>query len=477
MADDLHGYPTLPRTTGVTCQGMNLAHPSSRSLKDSERLSLLRGRAVVALVTFDSVRKDYVGCYREGATGKTTTPFLDALASRGMVYSSAFSHGGGTPEAFPSIMASVLPPYSLGERHVKGKRTIATILKESEFETGGFHSNPFLSSAHGYGEGFDEFFEGESRAPGLVPPPLRRAYDGARVLLNRAPITDGLEVTSRAISWLKGTRGPAFLWLHFMDTHFPYLPTSNEIGLGASIRSRATWASLMSRRIQYRIGEVSQSTRREVLRSYEACVSRVDQCISRLFSESRRLFDSQLFILTSDHGESFWEDGRFGHIGLHDRILNVPLILYSNTLNPCVVKGTVAHSDILPTICSFTGNPVPQGIIGSTLPVRQEDQRGQERLVVCTSIDPPLNRRLVGVRGQRFKYLRELNLKAEIQVSERLLSLQDSAEVNAGPEHGLEMERLRRYLLASYSHASPGAGFLVNDESEITARLKSLGYE
>jgi arylsulfatase A-like enzyme len=439
------------------------------------------GTSLILLITSDSVRRDFMGPYQEpGKTGHTT-PFINSLAQTGLKYTNAFSHGGGTPESFPSIMASVPPPFRLNDRQVSGRLTVARLLRESGFSTAGFHSNPFLSSAFGYNEGFQEFFDGRPAQLSAFPRSVQLLYSGANLLLNRAPIVDGYQISRRAISWLKTIRGSAFLWVHFMDTHFPYMPYSSEVGLVNSLRNRAIWEVLMAQRVQYRNSAVSQSTRETILKGYRACVERVDRCVSFLLSKASALFDNRLVIFTSDHGESFWEDGSFGHTGLHDRILRVPLILNSNRLAaPAVIRGMVALSDIFPTICSFIDQIPPKGLIGQPMiSTKKEVVSSSERIVLCSSIDPPLNRRLVGARGLAHKYIREMTLDSDVPVSEKLVWLDnDSESMDVQYQHPREFAFLRKVVTSAYTQTVATTGVLSErDEQKIRARLRSLGYE
>jgi arylsulfatase A-like enzyme len=377
-------------------------------------------------------------------------------------------------------MASSKPPINLSDRHVKGKMKIASLLKELGFSTGGFHSNPFLSSEYGYGEGFDEFFEGPRHDK--IPHAVQSALYGFGVARNKAPITDGEEISRRASVWLGNTRGSAFLWVHFMDTHFPYIPYAHEFGIVKSLRNRAMWEQLMLRKVQYRRMSVSPRVRNLAIESYRTCLSRVDNCISHILSRAFRMFDKRLVIVTADHGESFWEDSQFGHLGLHDRILRVPLVVHSNeTPSGISIADTVALSDIFPTMIGFLDLEQPDDLFGRQLPsTSTPNKTSQERMILCTSLDPPLNRRLVGARGRHLKFLREMGLYTETPVSERLLEL----PAGLGPElpvqdnQSEEASLLRRYvseMLRDRENAQ--IGYLPEEEKQMSDRLRALGYE
>jgi hypothetical protein len=87
--------------------------------------------------------------------------------------------------------------------------------------------------------GFDTFWDCASmhphQPPGcrLMPPwiPLRilltyAAYCAFRPALV-SPITCAQEIVAQATGWLAAQAQPFFLWLHFMDVHYPLSPLSS----------------------------------------------------------------------------------------------------------------------------------------------------------------------------------------------------------------------------------------------------------
>ena len=52
----------------------------------------------VILLTIDAFRADHMSCL---GYPKKTTPNIDRLASKGVLFSQAISNGSGTPSSFP----------------------------------------------------------------------------------------------------------------------------------------------------------------------------------------------------------------------------------------------------------------------------------------------------------------------------------------------------------------------------------------
>ena len=114
------------------------------------------GAPNIILITIDSLRYDHLGCY---GYHRNTSPNIDALAARGVKFMQAISNGGNTAYAFPSILASALPPLGKTESKAgfKASATLSGLLRSDGYSTAAFHSNPLLSHFYGYGEGFDIF--------------------------------------------------------------------------------------------------------------------------------------------------------------------------------------------------------------------------------------------------------------------------------------------------------------------------------
>jgi arylsulfatase A-like enzyme len=82
--------------------------------------------------------------------------------------------------------------------------------------------------------------------------------------------------------------------------------------------------------------------RKQVLTDYDCMIAYLDDRLGALVEglEQRGLLDQTIVIVTSDHGEEFWEHGRFGHgWNLYNTTLFVPLVIY-------VPKGTRAGARV-----------------------------------------------------------------------------------------------------------------------------------
>src|SRR5450631_89316 len=109
----------------------------------------MAGPRSLILITVDCLRADHVGFL---GYDRSTTPFLDSLAAKSLVFRNAMVAGAPTYYSFPAILAS-RHGLALG-RDVIGlapdEPTIATALSESGYATAAFVAgNPYLSPRFG----------------------------------------------------------------------------------------------------------------------------------------------------------------------------------------------------------------------------------------------------------------------------------------------------------------------------------------
>ncbi|MCL0057494.1 sulfatase-like hydrolase/transferase [Dehalococcoidales bacterium] len=370
----------------------------------------------VILITIDALRVDHLNCY--GYQGITTSLQIDKLASKGIMFLQAISNGGGTPEAFPSILASISPPrdHTHYKRIVKGKLTIAEFLKEKGYKTAAVHSNPYLSSFFHYDKGFDVFDEGTGIRVSLQRSQLNRFWSkpinsllkmwGKFVNLPMPaspPIVRAKQTTGKAISWLKQSKGPFFLWLHYMDTHHPYTPPSKYVKTVSHIAINQ-WERLnllyKTSRSPERISEDEQLKLKAL---YNACIKYIDDAIGILLQEVS--LDETLVIITADHGECLGEHGRYGHGLLYEEVIRVPLIIAGGSIKESIkFERMVSLMDIAPTILDILRLKKVDSFEGESLLSLINSGRGRP-FVISSALNYPKNISSFSYRTEKWKYI------------------------------------------------------------------------
>ncbi|MEA2062408.1 MAG: sulfatase [Gemmatimonadota bacterium] len=263
------------------------------------------GAPDVIIVLLDCLRADRLGVQ---GYSRNITPVIDSFARQSVIYTRAYAQAPHTRPSVPTLFCSLYPyqhgVYSQGMKLADSLATMAEVLAENGYRTAALvASNPNVSHWSNLDQGFDEFYYFDNRLHGK--PHLVIS------LQRRGVYLDGGRLTDRAIEWLRrrpGDKEPFFLYLHYMDAHAPYHPHRNH----------------PTRRVAGFTPGRSQSE------CYDNQVCLLDYEFGRLLEglRTRGSLDNTLLILTSDHGESFGEHGKFAHgTSLYNHQLHVPLIV------------------------------------------------------------------------------------------------------------------------------------------------------
>ena len=309
----------------------------------------------VVLVSIDTLRADHLGSY---GYPKPTSPHLDRLAARGIVFDRAMAHAPSTLPSHVSIFTSTLPT----EHRVMVATesplpddlpTVAEVFLDAGYRTAAFHSGGQLTDDLSIDRGFDEWVHvGEAFAP----------------------------IVERGCEWLGTSTEPAFLFLHTYEIHHPYRPRPELLALfddgytGPLPPNIEIDDHLRPINGQSEVTlEIDDRDLAYIVATYDAELRSVDESIGRLVDclEEQGRLDRTLFAITSDHGEEFGEHGWVGWHShtLYDELLHVPLILRlpGDREAGRRVGPAVRSIDIAPTLLDVTGIPAPDGFRGRSL--------------------------------------------------------------------------------------------------------------
>jgi phosphoglycerol transferase MdoB-like AlkP superfamily enzyme len=99
---------------------------------------------------------------------------------------------------------------------------------------------------------------------------------------------------------------------------------------------------------------------------YHNCLRMLDHFLENLFDQYKRLglYENTIFVMYGDHGEGFYEHGRYMHgDNPYEEGLRIPLIIHDpqRFQNGERVKGLSSQIDILPTVVEMLGYEVRNG--------------------------------------------------------------------------------------------------------------------
>jgi arylsulfatase A-like enzyme len=307
----------------------------------------------VVLVSIDTLRPDHLGAY---GYARPTSPVLDALAARGVLFEDASSPSPWTLPAHASLLTGLYP----GRHGVKGHDrylpaavpTLASLLGRAGWTTAAVVNSHNLGPRFGLDRGFQQFLYVEE------------------VAAQRAPTT---RLVDQALAWLRRHRDrPFFLFLHSYDVHSDYasLP-EHERAFASPYDGPAdgTTAQL----IAFREGRVRLSARDapHLVDLYDAGIRQMDAELGRLLSalSAEGLAEGTLLVVTSDHGEEFFEHGGVLHgCTQYEEVVRVPLVVSG----PGVAAGRrvavpASLLDVMPTVLGRLGVAFPPGLDGEDL--------------------------------------------------------------------------------------------------------------
>jgi arylsulfatase A-like enzyme len=464
----------------------------------------------VILLTIDCLRADHVGCL---GYSRPTTPNIDNLAEEhSVVFSQAVANGPKTLASFPSMLSSVYPwTDTIGYRLTNRQTTIAEALRAAGYATAAYHSNPYLSRQYGYERGFEVFDDSFENVSGVatVARRVRRVIPKTSFLyrllrrLNRLlnstslapPFARGDVITGQGLRYLSHTTGDFFLWLHYMDIHYPYIPPKEFARRFCEEPPGPVYLTNLFGRMLENPGEISEEEIDLLLALYDAQISYVDAQVGQIIDTvwGSGLWENTTIAITADHGEEFREHGDFSHAtSLHSRrsaklyeeLLHVPLILYVPEEDPAMLDQLVSLLDLSPTLLDLLDLDPPAGWLGRSLvPVFSGEEEDQESRSVVSGywLDENENGKeirrkpMVSCRTSEWKYIYDGKHKQQLlfhlpsDPSER----RDLSRERPGVADSLRQiaqEHIEQILCPDGEHTN------VETDEALAERLRALGY-
>jgi arylsulfatase A-like enzyme len=332
----------------------------------------------VLLVVIDSLRADHMGY---ASDGESLTPWMDAFSEDAVRFTRAFSPNNATIESVASIFGGV--PYSQlpGLPRIQGLPeetiTIAEHLKAQGFITHAWSANFNVRANQGYAQGFDSF--------SYIMPVTKP--DGS--------IDDVLRSIDHSYS--KSNKNE-FIYVHLQDVHHPYQPGYpwSEIDFEDYDRSVVRQGNMYTDFHDLVSGtgpyydehqSVEQVDKDYLYRLYKNAIRHVDDRLQELLDALDYDPKEDMLVLTSDHGEQFFEQDFWRHsVSLIAPEIHVPLIVRSPGLGAREVSQPVSLTNLFSTVTDLYELEEPNQATGtSLLPLMRGEDVAAEP-VYCESI-------------------------------------------------------------------------------------------
>ncbi len=315
----------------------------------------------ILLITIDTLRADHLSAY---GYPRATSPVLDQLAAEGVRFDRPAVQWPKTGPSFASIFTSTYPKDNGIVRQIgipvpDEFAMLAEQLKAAGYTTAAVVSNGALGTEFNFHQGFDHYVQ-TWKVEGVEGDP-----NTATIVTNEAlALAEKLE-----------PEGPFFLWVHYLDPHFPYTPPPEYSDLFQGDEHFDTSEQInvdytKPKRQMASIGYEKVLDGREDLAfykaRYDAEIRYTDTEIGRLLESLRGSghLDRTIIAVTADHGESlgehyyYFDHGRFSF----QTCLRVPLIVnYPGVIEPRVDYQPVQLLDLAPTLLEFAGVELGEG--------------------------------------------------------------------------------------------------------------------
>jgi len=414
----------------------------------------------ILLVILDTVRSMSLSTYGHGVP---TSPALDQLAASGTRFWNAYAPAPWTTPSHASVMTGRWP-FELGLDWKHGldrtHPTLAQVLTEAGYATAGFTANfTNTSISSGIARGFTHY---EDYSPSFwnvlrataIGERITSSHGVLRVLgMNMYPGRKrSPAVTAEFLRWLDRQSGrPFFVFLNYFDAHDPY-EAPPEVEARFQVRRDLVRHNLgLLGWVDWDAAQVAEQRR-----AYEAAIAYQDSQLQALFDglRQRGKLENSLVIVTSDHGEEFFEHGLMFHgLSLYRPALQVPLILTGRGIPAGMTVGVPASTrSIARTVLGRVPGVDPSRFAGVDLLQLASDSGGRIHEPVFSSVDPELNTPaefpvhhgpLYSVLYRGYRYI------VDRRGVEELYALDDPAErtnLASSPDHAAALAELRERL-------------------------------
>lgn len=305
------------------------------------------GKPNIVLIIIDTLRADHLGCY---GYCRDTSPVIDSLAATGITFTRCQAQAPWTLPAHATIWTGLTVRSHRTVMHGTVSNglnpeleTIPAILGKDGYITLGFVNSPYLAEDFGFNREFDHYSMHLS------------GHDMAVITVDEV------------LKWFEDNTGnpnPKFLVVHLFDVHAPYSAPDgfdtrfSEIGASGG----TNWQTDSLNNV------TNTEDLQHLINMYDGEIARVDNQIGRLLHGLRQhgVLDNAMIIVTSDHGEEFFEHGSWSHgHSLYQELLHVPLIITGEGIpSDSINTNPAGQFDILPVIAGYTGNPIPECVEG-----------------------------------------------------------------------------------------------------------------
>ena len=307
----------------------------------------------VVYVIMDSLRADRVRPWNPKA--RPEAPNFERLAETSTLFMSNYVQGNESQVSHASMWTSM---YLAKHKAIEMKDvladkyvTIDEVAKKSGKFTAGASANGYIRPKRGYGASWDKYVNHIESSLGLK----------------------GADVMEKGLSFVTPKKDqPWFLYLGLIDTHVTWRAKQPWMGkYDGGYKGRFTTEYGDDGPNGSNGKDLTDREKDHVRALYDSNVSYQDDLLGQLVAklEGWGVWDQTMLIVTADHGDEQWEDGRVGHGGSsRETLVHVPLLIHYPAMFPTakITEGTEGI-DIVPTLADALGVPTDPEWQGQSL--------------------------------------------------------------------------------------------------------------
>jgi arylsulfatase A-like enzyme len=326
----------------------------------------------VVMIIMDSLRADRVRAFAPKA--RPEAPTFDKLATSAALFRTAYVQGNESRVSHSSIWTSLYPINhgNLGEKDKLDLKwtSIDEVAKSAGMYVAGVSGNGYIRPSKGYGSAWNQYSNHIEEELGLK----------------------GFDIFDKGLKWVEGKKEPWFLYLGTIDTHVswrakkPWIETYDP---GYKGRFEDTFSGEDAAKAATGKLTLTEREKDHVRALYDSNVSYQDDLLRQLIERltAAGIWDKTMLIITADHGDEQWEDGRVGHgASSRNQLVHVPLLIHYPPMFPAgsIFEGSETI-DIVPTLADALGVAMdPQWQGASLIPIANGVGRGGQRLAMSS---------------------------------------------------------------------------------------------
>ncbi len=350
------------RATGargeVIVSGLRLHTPTAAATAALAPRPAPAARPNFVIYLIDTLRADHLGCY---GYPRPTSPEIDRFAGESVRVVDSRAQSSWTKPGVASVLTGLFPSQHgaelRAERIPERVELLSERLAAAGYQTALFTTNANITQRFGFDQGWEEFHY------------LARKRGGGKWQHYSSS-----EIHREVVGWLE-RRDPArpfFLFVHTLDPHDPYRPAeafrvklAPEVDVESACCARSNVLSALD-------PEAARIRARDAALLYDAEIAENDAAFGALLAELERrgLGAATAVLLTSDHGEEFYDHGGWKHgFTLYEEQLRVPFVLRlpGRAHAGRVVPGPVDQIDVVPTLLELAGLAAATELPGRSL--------------------------------------------------------------------------------------------------------------